>query len=480
MHDVMFAKYGPIYKEELLGRPTFPVFRIKIVELEPGVRTLTSQYNNLFKLPLNTARYHDDLKAGKIETECKQASRIETESEQPGRFQVLARFAHIYFRNGQEWYRLRHSISPKILRPKIVEENIENFKAVTKDAIARFVELKEKCGPNDHIPDLEGELGKWSMEGIGTFAFDTRLGLYEDPPNKQGVHFINTVRKRFELSQQLTFNPVGKVASQYFETPTLKKFLKASDDLFDIGQDLVKQKLRELKDETEKGLNSSDGPQVVSLLTYMITKGELSPEEINGMALDMIKDGVDTTSNSVLWMIYNLGKYPHIQDKIYQEVKSVVGKDGNVTTKHLAKVSYLKAFTRESMRLTPVTGVNLRILEQDVELSGYKVPAQTFIFFQEYCTARSEKYFKQPLEFKPERWLRENKDEIHSFSNQPFGFGTRMCVGRRVAELEIYVFLCQFLQRFRVESCHQEPVEPRQKLVTAPDKPVKIRLLDRL
>ena len=97
--------------------------------------------------------------------------------------------------------------------------------------------------------------------GIGTCAFDTRLGLYEDPPNKQGVHFINTVRKRFELSQQLTFNPVGKVASQYFETPTLKKFLKASDDLFDIGQDLVKQKLRELKKETGKGLNSSDGPQ---------------------------------------------------------------------------------------------------------------------------------------------------------------------------------------------------------------------------
>ena len=97
--------------------------------------------------------------------------------------------------------------------------------------------------------------------GIGTFAFDTRLGLYQDPPNKKGVHFINTVRKRFELSQQLTFNPVGKVASQYFETPTLKKFLKASDDLFDIGQDLVKQKLRELKKETEKGLNSSDGPQ---------------------------------------------------------------------------------------------------------------------------------------------------------------------------------------------------------------------------
>ena len=35
---------------------------------------------------------------------------------------------------------------------------------------------------------------------------------------------------------------------------------------------------------------------VVSLLTYMITKGELSPEEINDMALDMIMAGVDTVS----------------------------------------------------------------------------------------------------------------------------------------------------------------------------------------
>ena len=35
-------------------------------------------------------------------------------------------------------------------------------------------------------------------------------------------------------------------------------------------------------------------------------------------------------------MIYNLGKYPHIQDKIYQEVDNIIGKDGDVTTKHLA------------------------------------------------------------------------------------------------------------------------------------------------
>ena len=47
-----------------------------------------------------------------------------------------------------------------------------------------------------------------------------------------------------------------------------------------------------------------------------------------------------------------------------------------------------------------------------------------------YCTAHSEKYFKDAMEFKPERWLRENRDEYHAFSNLAFGYGVRMCLGK--------------------------------------------------
>ena len=50
------------------------------------------------------------------------------------------------------------------MRPKIIEENIDNFNAVTKDMVARFVKLNKACGPNDHMPDLEGELSKWATE----------------------------------------------------------------------------------------------------------------------------------------------------------------------------------------------------------------------------------------------------------------------------------------------------------------------------
>lgn len=50
------------------------------------------------------------------------------------------------------------------MRPKTVEGNIENFNAVTQDAMARFVKLKETCGPDDHITNLEDELSRFSTE----------------------------------------------------------------------------------------------------------------------------------------------------------------------------------------------------------------------------------------------------------------------------------------------------------------------------
>ena len=71
----------------------------------------------------------------------------------------------VILRNGEEWHRIRQSIAPKMMRPKTVEENIDNFNDVAEDAISRLVKLKQACGPDDHIPDLEGELSRWSTEG---------------------------------------------------------------------------------------------------------------------------------------------------------------------------------------------------------------------------------------------------------------------------------------------------------------------------
>ena len=56
------------------------------------------------------------------------------------------------------------------------------------------------------------------------------------------------------------------------------------------------------------------------------------------------------TATSALWLLYNLARHPEVQENLYQEVTSVVGKDGDVSPGGLAKLSYLKACVKESAR----------------------------------------------------------------------------------------------------------------------------------
>ena len=54
--------------------------------------------------------------------------------------------------------------------------------------------------------------------------------------------------------------------------------------------------------------------------------------------------------------------------------------------------------------------------------------------------------FPEPQSFKPERWL--NRSFAHPFLLLPFGWGPRMCVGRRFAEQEIFVITAKVVPFF--------------------------------
>ena len=62
-----------------------------------------------------------------------------------------------------------------------------------------------------------------------------------------------------------------------------------------------------------------------------------------------------------------------------------------------------------------------------------------------YTTGRKEEYFQKPLQFQPERWIRDKDTGKHqvtdNFACLPFGLGVRSCIGRRVAEVQMQFFL---------------------------------------
>jgi cytochrome P450 len=70
---------------------------------------------------------------------------------------------------------------------------------------------------------------------------------------------------------------------------------------------------------------------------------------------------------------------------------------------------------------------------------------KTAVNFCPIHITQSDKYFKNPKEFDPLRWSSERSAEIHPYAALPFGYGPRMCLGRRISEQEIYVTIIRVM-----------------------------------
>lgn len=59
--------------------------------------------------------------------------------------------------------------------------------------------------------------------------------------------------------------------------------------------------------------------------------------------------------------------------------------------------------------------------------------------------SRLPQYVQDPLQFKPERWLRGSSEyaNIHPFLSLPFGFGPRSCIARRLAEQNMCIIIAR-------------------------------------
>ncbi|XP_006816050.2 1,25-dihydroxyvitamin D(3) 24-hydroxylase, mitochondrial-like [Saccoglossus kowalevskii] len=407
------------------------------------------------------------------------------EGKYPKRMEALLMRAHREFKeipygvfssDGPEWRRYRSALSKYILRPKEVVKYTDRLSDTAEDLVSRIQILRKGNGT---VKDLEKLLQYWAFEGGASVIFGKRFNLLSDNPDHDAALF-NKALKSLTLPSVVMYDAKSIKVNKDGNTFFWKKFVKNWDQLFDITGKCLYEKNFELKSRQAQLSNCPESG--LDYLTNLITEGKLSEKELHTNLTEVFLAATDTAKSALTWVLYVLGRNPRVQEKLYREVMLYAPFGQPITERTMSehRWNYIKAVLKESLRLYPPAIGNLRILDHDIVLRGYNIPAGTILVGMTYYMSRDPKNFYNELDFIPERWNRKGFERFDGFKSMPFGFGARMCLGRRVAELEIYVALIKILREFKLE-CAQE-LHPGFKFgqqIMMPNKPLKLQFVQR-
>lgn len=190
------------------------------------------------------------------------------------------------------------------------------------------------------------------------------------------------------------------------------------------------------------------------------------------------------TSAALTSCLYHLAKNPGKQEILREEVLKILPhRDSKLSPDSLNSIPYMRACLKEALRMNPVVAGTGRSLGQDLVINGYQVPKDTSVIMGAIVLQKSEKYFKQCDQFLPERWLKNSENDLitkcpgSKFVYIPFGFGPRSCIGRRFAEMEIFVALARIMREFKLEY-NYGPLQYKVSLIFSPDDDLKFKFTD--
>jgi len=201
-------------------------------------------------------------------------------------------------------------------------------------------------------------------------------------------------------------------------------------------------------------------------LSIMINaeKGEKHTEKFwVDVAINFIIAGRDTTSLTLSWLFYEVLCQPRVLEKLKEEWS---GLPKDYTVDDLDGMQYTRAVIDETLRLHPPVPLNVKMAVNDDTLpDGTYVPKGSQVLIATYCMGRNKEVWGEDAEeFRPERWLTLEK-RPDQFQFPVFHAGPRLCLGHKMAYLEMTVCMLRVFQKLDIiMTCPPEDVTYRQSI----------------
>ncbi|KAI8336564.1 cytochrome P450 [Chlamydoabsidia padenii] len=289
-----------------------------------------------------------------------------------------------------------------------------------------------------------------ALDIIGTTAF----GQSFDMINKESHPVPDSIAEEMRWSSWVVSHPyltkiltLGRGVKSNpvildFMTKTIDSRIKSGERRNDILQILI-----DTKTSNDPADRLSDMAVITETILFLIA-------------------GSETTSNTMGFAIIELLRHPQAMKELRDEVDAVSFPNDRQIFDHdqLKALPYLNAVINETLRLNAVAAGGIeRVADKNLTLGGKLfVPKGTSIISNIYHAHLNEKYWPNARSFEPERWLAESSVKPDMDAFYPFSMGSRNCVGKNFAIMEMRLVLATLIKRFDLTPIPEEMEQAKE------------------
>ena len=277
------------------------------------------------------------------------------------------------------------------------------------------------------------------------------------------VYKIIAERKSMIPNSNYLDNNIPKYKEKQNQDPHINK----EKDVKSLSQDLLTRLMYNSTIDTKK-----DNDKATNNIG-------LSDVQLRDQIITFLIAGHETTANALTWTFYLLTQNPHVEEKLFQEINTVL-KDKKIPSfKDIPKLRYTEKVFRESMRVYPPVWTMGRFVENPYSVGIYTIPKGSTILMSQYVMHHNSKYYDQPEIYNPDRWTEEFKRNLPRFAYFPFGGGIRGCIGESFAWQEGILLLSTVMKYWKMQLVSNQKIKLNPGITLNPEKGIKMKVIAR-
>ncbi|CRK97381.1 CLUMA_CG010771, isoform A [Clunio marinus] len=257
-----------------------------------------------------------------------------------------------------------------------------------------------------------------------------------------------------------------------------------------IMEHVIKSRAEKLSQKPE------DEDDFTDALLRSLSKEENVSENTIIFMLEDFLGGHSAIGNLVYLALGYIAKYPIVGKQIQKEVEQITdGGKKKVTLYDTENMPYTVAAIYEVLRYSS-SPIVPHVATENSQIGGYGILKDTIVFINNYDLNTSEKYWENPKEFIPERFLETvSSNKIHKDSSGtardvvrvkkniphflPFSVGKRTCIGQNLVRCFSFLLLTNILEHFDVSSDYPDLIKMNPACVAVPPETYGLKLTPR-